>query len=560
MEMKQKISELTFVLMIALCYSCAFLFPVLQTLSTHLASRADGVFISWTIYAVASFVSEGKNIFNLPIFYPYLNTLTYSDPFLPTALSSIPFLYITKNPILISNLHLFFGTVIMYISAYLLAKELKFSTLASHLTALFFTFSSMHLHYIVHLQSYLLAGLPLTLCFFIKWLKTDAWYWLLLVFFGFLYQMLNSPMSGFFLIFAFIPLLVSIFISKKMNVWKLRIVKNKFLILYYSTISLIFLLPIYVPYFINSKTFMYVRTIQDTAHFSQNFEYFFSFEKILFYIALTILFITQKKKTKEQLATNSILSFSTIIAITLTGALLSLGPVLKIHGSTYKLFETLPIPLPYAVLYYIVPGFKAFRDSSRWIVLFNFGLSILFGYFFTHTKLNKKSQILFFVTILVILYLFSKKSMDLYPIPLEHPQIYEQVAERQEKTLVELPIFTWSMAPYAYLENDRLLYQLVHKKKLYNGVSGFAPPTREYDIDTLIWSEFPSNKTIHLFKEANIELVIIHYDLFDEMNLSSFKHGETFAPSRTKLKEQVQLQPALQLISCAQEKCLYKLK
>ncbi len=53
-----------------------------------------------------------------------------------------------------------------------------------------------------------------------------------------------------------------------------------------------------------------------------------------------------------------------------------LGPALKIHDQTIKIVG-LPIPLPYGIAYYLIPGFQAFRASSRFIILLGFGLSLL---------------------------------------------------------------------------------------------------------------------------------------------------------------------------------------
>jgi len=540
-------------IIIAFLFTYIFLHPVFQNFSTHLASRADGVFISWTIFTVSNYLAIGKNIYNLPIFYPFTSTLTYSDPFLSTALLTLPILSFTKNIVVLSNFHLITGTIFMFISSYLLALELKFSKVGSYFSTIFFTFSTIHLHYVVHLQSYLLAGIPLTYYFSIKWFNHKKWYWLMFAFVAFIYQTLNSPMSGFFIIFALAPLLIQILFT---NESRELIKKNISLIIYYSALTIATIAIIYTPFFINANQFNYTRTIRDTAHFSHGIERIVNMDFIAVYLLIFILFLTRKKvinKTSFPLNSKIILSIITI------GLFLMLGPVLKLNNQTIKIFQKIPIPLPYSILYFVIPGFKAFRDSSRWILLLNFGLSLLFGQLVTYSNINKNIKYLILLLFTIFLYQSSLKMIKLYPIPINPPKIYELVRLRPENTLVEFPIFTWSMNPYAYLENDRLMYQTFHKKILYNGVSGFAPPSREKQWDTIFWTDFPKSNVIDQLDIDGIELVIINFDIYNEMYSTNFEHSRFQSPSILELKKLVNLQTNLQLIQCIEEKCLYKI-
>jgi hypothetical protein len=537
-----------FHLFFAALLTITFLHPVISHFSTHLTSRADGIFISWTIYTVSTFLIQGINFFQMPIFYPFTNTLTYSDPFISTAILNLPLLALTKNIVAMHNFHLLIGTVIMYLASYALAKELKYSNIASHFAATIFTFSPIHLHYLVHLQVYLLAGIPLTFYFLIKWTKTSNWYWLLLSFATFLYQVLNSPMSGFFLIFALIPTLFN-------QQFRTQIKNNYKLVKYYSVITLIILALIYFPFFANSANFNYVRTIRDTAHFAHSLNRFFQADLLLTYALLFIFWITKKKKNDLQ---KSLLNKKTLILTTLIGAILMLGPALKINEQTFKILN-IPIPLPYAVLYYIIPGFQAFRASSRWIILLNFGLAYLMGNLITQSKLKLKLQYGLFGLLLFSFYFANLQNFEFYKIPTEIPKIYEILKPRSEKIVAEFPVFLWRMMPYSFLENDRLLYQSFHKKTLYNGVSGFVPPIREQEWNWL-WQNFPNHQSTLYLKNQGVQLIIIHFDLYEKMHNYNFTYLETTSPSAIELKELVNNQQQLKLISCQEKKCLYALK
>lgn len=548
------------IIAIAIFFTVLFLHPVLKNFSTHLTSRADGVFISWTIYTVSIFLAQGKDIFQMPLYAPFKNTLTYSDPFISTALLNIPLLFFTKNSVLIQNFHLLTGTIILYLSCYFLGKQLKFSNLASHFTAFFFTFSSIQMSYVVHLHTYLIAGLPLTFLFLLKWFESNKWQWLFLTVGAFLYQILNSVMNGFFIIFALLP-----FLLQKNMLEHTK--KNWVLVCYYSIFTLILLGIFFTPYLMTSQQFGYTRTIRDAAHFAFSLNRLFQIDLLFDFILLFLLWKTKIKTTdklaKKQGSQFTILTPKVALIIALVGIILMLGPVLKIHDETVKVIG-FPIPLPYALFYYIIPGFKAFRASSRWIVLLNFGLALLFGYYTNNSRLKPKFLFFLFGILLGSQLLFHFSKFEMYKIPTNTPEIYKVVKKQdqenlKEVTLAEFPVFSWRMMPYAYLENDRLMYQAYHEKTLYNGVSGFTPPQRETQWDQL-WQEFPNESTYALLKTAGVDLVLIHYDLYDDMNQSNFAYNGYRSPNSVELHTKINKDKNFRLIECKQNKCLYSLK
>ncbi len=546
-----KLKDLLQTILVSVLFTTIFLHQILLNFSTHLTSRADGVFISWTIYTVSTFLAQGKNIFQMPLYAPFENTLTYSDPFISTALFNIPLLFFTKNSVAMQNFHILAGTIILYISCFFLGKQLKFSNLASHFTAFFFTFSSIQMSYAVHLHTYLIAGLPLTFLFLLKWFENSKWQWLLLTVGAFLYQILNSPMNGLFIIFALVP-----FLFQKEVLAHLK--KQWFLVCYYSIFTLTILGIFFAPYFINSKQFGYTRTIRDTAHFAFSLNRLVQVDLLFDFILLFSLW----KARKKQSSLSTILTPKISAIIALTGIVLMLGPVLKINDQTFKILGY-PIPLPYAIFYYVVPGFKAFRASSRWIVLLNFGLALLFGYYASNSRLKQKFLFFIFGILLGSQLLFHIAKFEIYKIPITTPEIYEVVKKQEQKNqnelvLAEFPVFSWRMMPYAYLENDRLMYQTYHEKILYNGVSGFTPPERETQWD-LLWQEFPNEKSITLLKTAGVDLVLIHYDLYDEMFQSNFVYSEYRNPNSVELQKKVKKNQSFKLIECNQNKCLYQL-
>lgn len=237
-----------------------------------------------------------------------------------------------------------------------------------------------------------------------------------------------------------------------------------------------------------------------------------------------------------------------------------LGPALKLNDQTFKIFG-LPIPLPYALLYYLVPGFKAFRATSRWITVLNFGLSLLIGGLVGRTASSKKiSPVVMTISSGLLCFFFwweNFQLLRLYPIPLTIPTIYETVRAQPALVLAEFPVFSWRMHPYNALENDRLLTQAYHHKSMYNGVSGFTPPIREEHWDWL-WQEFPSPATLDHLRNEGVELVLVHYDQYQLLHTTGYAYQHRQSPSPSDVRARL-TQLGLSPVKCDQNKCLYLL-
>lgn len=519
-----------------------FLFPIILNFKDHLYSHDDGLFIAWTIDTVAEKIMTGDNFYQLPILSGYENTLTFSDPFLPTAILSIPLKFFTDNVVFIHNIHLVFSSILTFLSMWGLAKFLYKTNTASFISAIVFSFSSMHLKYLVHLQIFSIAGLPLSILFFLKWTRKLKIKYLILSALFFMYQTLNAPETGFFLSFIFLL----IFLSQKDIRYK--IFRNLKTVIPIFFVTLLIALAFYYPYFISAQTLDSERTIRDAAHFSANVNEFFSVELISIILLLIFLY---KKITSHK---STLLSSKTLILIGITGAVLMLGPVLKINDHTAKIFS-LPIPLPYGLFYYLMPGFKAFRATSRWIVLLNFALALLLGKFMTQAKLKQKYKIWTVATLTIVLAFLQFNKYPTVKIELTLPLIYTQLSNYPDQTLLELPAYTWDVKPLVSHESQRLFYQTFHHQYLFNGTSGYIPPQREREFHFLT-TNFPSDESLDLLLKYNVSLILVNFDQYFQLqNLNFFQQLDDLDTLRDKIKKQSRLQP----IPCHTNHCLYQL-
>lgn len=521
-------------LLFGIILTAVFLWPILGKLGSHLYSRQDGVLVAWLINWGSSAFTSGQNFFNAPFFYPYQNTIAYSDLFLPTALFNIPLLLIgSTNIIFNNNLHLIVGSVVIFFCQYLLGKEIFKKEWLAILSGVLFSFSHIHLDYMAHLHVFLMAGLPLAVFFLLRFEKTEKIKYLVGLSLACLYQFLNSPMSGYFVA---ISLVIIIILCKNM--------RNKLWIHWRSILPLLigsFLLLgfFYLPYFQVKNEFQFTRTIRDAAHFAFGLEKLLEPE-ILFITTLLVMLVAslQKKIDKKWLVIST--------AISLVGLTFMLGPALKIHDQTIKIVG-MPIPLPYGIAYYLIPGFQAFRASSRFIVLFGFGLSLLIPYllqnnrYLNKLKNNQQSKLNWLIVFMITFVLWSLRlpKQKIFMVETKIPPIYEVIKQRPEQVLAEFPTYVWSQTDKYVHEADRLLYQSYHQKKLYNGFSGFAPPERE-NLWHTISNQLNKPEVINHLKSSGVELVLLHQN--EQSEYKNFYSAN------------------YQLITCLEQNCLYQLK
>lgn len=525
-----------------------FLWPLIENFSTGLTSYSDGQLIGWIIDWVSRAVLSGENVYHAPFLWPYQNTLAYAQLFISTGLINIPLKLLNFSIVEQLNFHFLTGTLIMFMGMSWLAKKITGDWLAGIFAGSIFAFSIFHLSFVVHLHAYLLGGLPiiaLGLWELIeessknkKYLISPVWKICL----GFVYQALNDPHTG---MFGAAIIFTTLVISKNRSIAKQLIWPVVF--------SLITVVLFYLPYLQVSNQFEYVRSIRDAAHFSYSINDFFNLESA-FYISLLIGLVLLSNRSK-QWPNNQKTWLIISLILFIVGAVLMFGPVVKINGQTLKIFN-LPIPLPYAVFYYLVPGFQAIRSATRWLLLANFGLALVAAGLFGRSRLTKFGKITVLMLTIASMYYQNKALIKTYATPTQAPDIYQDLADFQDSNLAEMPFLHWAMAPYTDWEADRLNYQSKHHITLLNGITGFTPPER-LDLIEELWKSFPSRESVDLLKSQGAELILVHLDEYRQLNDDDYSYNNHKAPTEIEIFKQLNSFQNLTLLKCVNEKCLY---
>ena len=189
-----------------------------------------------------------------------------------------------------------------------------------------------------------------------------------------------------------------------------------------------------------------------------------------------------------------------------SGLVLSLGPFLHVAG------HRLWIPLPYALCYYVIPGFSSMRTPGRFAVLVALATAVLAGLGFDalRCRFPRLGTAFLVGTLLAAGALAWSPTLPFvrYSDRASMPPVYDWLAAQPDSMpVLELP------APSTSWENPidlrRQMYVLYHGKPRLDGASGFT--SNRYMAFRRGMQAFPSPETIVLAYDMGARRLIVHY-------------------------------------------------
>lgn len=429
--------------------------PMLQNPSRVPDIGSDGVLIIWIMNQQRLF--EGTN------FYPYHNTLAYSDRFLLSELSTRLPVLLTYNPAVAFGFAMIFGQVLTMVLIYQWWSYLFKSPTSAAIAAIAFGLSQIRFEYQVHLQmwsmQYWLLGLLLI------WRKPTK----INIYLGFILlglQFWESPLPVYFAITVLLLM-------------PQRWTKHHLVGL---VLMGLIIFPMAKAYLGVSREFHFERDIREAAHNAISIDDLWGhFASFGLYILAAFALLLRPKKVNW------------LWGILIISLLLAFGPALKWQGKTIKVFH-LPIPMPYAPAYYLVPGFGGLRTPSRWLFLTAFAMSGIIAAGLAKHRFSK-IDILACLAIAILEGTLVTHVKDI-PSPANYPAVYQWLESQPGKIVLELPAYTW---PHEATETYRMLYNLEDNKTLVNGYSGFTPP-------------LPYQLAKTPFVPVGVDYVVVHKD------------------------------------------------
>jgi hypothetical protein len=520
--------------------TCYITFPLLVNIGEYTTGTGDQLVNAWIQNWVIHAVSTGNiiSIFNANLYYPYQNSLAFSDTFFTSSLIAVIPHMIIGQPIVVDNVTLILSLVFLGFSIYMLTFYLTRDFMASLLSGILVIFSPAYLSNIYQLQMIAIVGVPLSLLFILLFFNTQKSFYLGLSLTVFILQFYNSFLPAYFIALSYIIILFCYWLKKKKLVKTLFNKINILLII----ITVLLMIPIVIPYYQVSKEFHYVRDVRDAIHFaiqpedllfagptsrlqpilistiptnkfSQNNEFKPGYLGVVFScLSLYTLFYLVKYRKKNAI------DLIALSSIAFAGLILSLGPFLHLFRQT--IHKPFPIPLPYLFFYYVAPGFQGFRNSARWETLFVLAFAVAICIILS--KITKRyssfPKIIIYLTLIAGTVLEFNFPLQTNKVPQvkDFPKVYSWLNTTPKETaIIELPIYNWGSWPYTQEELWREYYGTLHFRKTVNGYTGFSPPPWQNLINT-INDDFPSKKSIQLIQKLGVTYLIVDKDLYDK--------------------------------------------
>ncbi len=511
-------------------------YPLVFHLGDFVTGYGDEFIIAWIQnWIIHALFTNPFGLFDANIFFPYLNTLAYSDLHFTTSILSIIPVYFIRQPIATFNFTVLSSLILVPFSIFLLSWYLTKDYFASFLSGILVQFAPAFLDKKVHVQILALEWIPLSVLFFILFHKRKKILYLVLAMFFFILQTYNSFMPGYFLVFFYVIYVLYLFFYDRKS-FGFLFKKSHVVIMF---ITLLLLIPVVAPYYKASSDYHLRRDIRDAIHFaiqpedllypnehtrlqsyllslpfnkhSQNGEFKPGYLGFVFTI-LTIIAILYffKNFKKKNLFINS---FTTI---GFTGLVLSLGP--ELHLGRHTVHLPFPIPLPYALFYYILPGFQGFRNSARFEMLFVLFMAVVIAMVLV-TILKPFSR--FWRSIIYVILIFGVVIEYNFPMQFMHalqvsefPAVYRWLETTPKNSAsIIMPIYNWYMYGSAE-EMKRDYYITTSFRRTVNGASGFAAPGWEKLVAKL-HAHFPDNDTLSDLKKLGINYIIVDKDAYD---------------------------------------------
>lgn len=473
--------------------------------------------LAWDWHAL---VAHLPRFFDTNIFFPYAQTLAYSESLLGDLPLVGPLIALTGNPLLATNVLVLVSFIGGGWAMYFLASRLTGSGWAGLIAGSVFAYNLQRFAGYTHLQLLTTQWLPLLLYCLDRMLSRGGWrYWLGAVV-CFNLQFLSSYYLGLFTALLVALLVVAYVVAGRSRLTGRLLAQLAAFVVLVAALNL----PLARPYFALAHERGLQRTLEDVTTLSAApLDYLTPVpehwlyggvaraldpegrrggEHALFLGALGWLLAAAALLWRGGAHRRQVLVFAVVAAAL---ALFSLGPRLGV------------VPLPYRLLFDYVPGFRGIRLPARLIVLVATMVALLsaFGAAGLLQRLGARRRLLAPALCLLIVAEAGLLRLPgvIVPPPAQGPEVYHWLAAQPgDPVLLELPIST-NATLQAYLQSTRQFYSTLHWKRMVNGYSGFL--TQAYLTIGATSQNFPDPATIAWLQGLRVDLVLLHRDDYE---------------------------------------------
>ncbi len=504
-------------------WSVIMTWPLATDLSHQLASWGDPVFQAWTLaWDIHAWRTHPLNIFDANVFYPYRNTLAYSDYLFGQAAVIAPVLLKTGNAILADNLSLLLSYALSGFAMYLLVLDLTGSRLAGIVAGFAYAFAPARMAQFEHLHLTSAEWLPLAVLAARRALISRSSRWSIVLGIIVVLQGLFGIYYFYFLAILLGIVFGAYLLARRDRDAVISVVQAGIA----CAIGAALLVPILIPYQTVHTDLGVERTVSEMIKWravptdylaisphsrywgaSLGADYSRDLERDLFpgaiLIVLAVVGMFQRRLGWERWMLAGVAIGSIILSFGLTG-----------HIGSHS------FPLPYRLFYDFVPGFKAIRVPARLGLLALVGLAGLAG---LGVDLVLRSLAKIPVAVLgrmalgvsfslLLLFGISVEDTTRIPLPGALPATLAQANRPDYAWLAAhpAPAIEFPMGDGIIASAWPNFWSTLHWNPVVNGYSGIAPPVYYIFRDDM--KAFPSERTIRLLQGIGVQNVVYHAD------------------------------------------------
>ena len=481
--------------------------------SQVVADAPDTHLYIWTLaWDAHAFLHQPLAIFDANIYYPFANTLAYSENLIGSAFFAAPILWLTGNMVLAMNLTAFITCVLCGSGAFLLARRLHVGVAGAFICGLIFAFAPPRFFRLGQLHMTAVQWLPFCLAFLHSYLERGRRRDLLVAIACFSLQALSSGHGAIYLLLSLLALLAWHGAFGRETAIKKRLRDIGAAGAYLLAPAVWVMLP--------------YRLAQDEAGLRRDYlaraqpgiESFLA-SPSRFHLFLHARFFGHVTKEAEAYL------FPGIVALILAAIAMIDWPARRRLRDNMMAFYCLIAVLstlmfvdrPFELWSYVywLPGFNFIRVPSRFILLTMLALAVLAGMGFDRiaVRASRRAAAIGFVAITtLILGEYWSYPFAGVPYRVDVPAI-DRWLDTQPKPFVVAEVPVPSRGNLGALERQQtqsMLHASAHWQKTVHGYSGIRRPL--HDQLYLDMTAFPDGTSINSLRAVGVHYVVVHTD------------------------------------------------
>ena len=501
-------------------------FPLVLHLADAFLPTPDPLHESWILaWDIHALTTNPLHLYDANIYFPFPQSLTYSDSMVSGALTIAPVLLLTGNAVLAHNVLTLASFLIAGLGMYFLVQELTESSSGALIGGSIFAFCAARQGHLDHVNLLQFGWLPLALLYLHRAVKRGQKSDFLLFAFFTACQAIASVYLAFMMAAAY-AIFIAVELASRRTAWKISSMAR---VAGALLLAAIVVAPILLPYARTQQLYNFQWPMSVIGELSAvPTDYLSVPPQNLLYAALLSQFSNDPFSNEHTLFPGIATLILAAIALTrrrmnvevvrytligLVAFVLSFGTFLRLDGQ----HDT--IALPYLYLLQFVPGFGAMRAPARFDFLVMLALGVLagFGLATLSTALSRWTGALRQRSIVMAVVVVTMLELVPHPLPIAPvkvgaaiPPVYGWLRTLDPRAVVaEIP--SAGRTGYASLEYEYL--STYHWHPLVNGGSAFDPGAYK-QIGTKL-DAFPDPRAVEDLRSLGVRYLIAHFDDLD---------------------------------------------